>query len=353
MSGPLPDNLVPSRVIRNRDDGQPYVNTVWTEDVASLRAKPDQVSDLTSWPEGFAQEAYEWAMLHHPANYGSDLRAAASLIPDREQVPAYLAERARVLNTLTPQSTAIANRPELLTPLTRHRPAVEMRSVDWVPTGLIIQTDTVIGWGHLDDEGTATAHRIANSLRKVVYDGHTVRAWTQQFIGPPDAMIRLRLINGPAGPVYVTDGDGIVRVHIARLLGIKHVLADVISPDGPVQHHVRLDGGVTPARRVRGISAWWRRTRGIDDSYLDTDAAILQFAQAAATLGRAAVSPLRGGDAGYAIAARDGWLIIPQIAEDVERAYQNAYPDFDGGMDAREYRGFTNWVQLATRRNLG
>lgn len=95
------------------------------------------------------------------------------------------------------------------------------RMVAWVPTRLVVHTTRTPQWNDFADAGPDTVPQIAAALR----DAHDLESFTRRMF--TKGQIILDAVTGPSGPLYTLTTDGHHRTHLARLLDLPFLLAEV------------------------------------------------------------------------------------------------------------------------------
>lgn len=215
-----------------------------------------------------------------PPALTKELAAIAASIPrDRRELTTFLAERARELNAVAPQTTSPRAFDEL---------NGQIRGLgswaQWVDPQLVVSTNQPV-WNRFDRR-PGSVPDIAAGLAAAVDTTEGIERWLYRMFAETGCIGLLR-IEGPAGPIYEVCGDGTHRVHAARLLGVPAILAVIEVSALP---RPRGESGLVEARwrdlRDRGVieaevlqGRWF--FRGVTAEWLLKDASTAEAVSAA------------------------------------------------------------------------
>lgn len=215
-----------------------------------------------------------------PPALTKELAAIASGIPrDRRELVEFLAERARELNAVAPQTASPRAFDEL---------NGQIRGLgswaQWVDPKLVVSTNQPV-WNQFDRR-PGSVPDIAEGLAGAFDTTDGIERWLYRMFAETGCIGLLR-IEGPAGPIYEVCGDGTHRVHAARLLGVPAILAVIEVSTLP---RPRWENGLVEARwrdlRERGVIAAEVRQgrwffRGVSAEWLLKDASAAESVSAA------------------------------------------------------------------------
>lgn len=175
---------------------------------------------------------------------------AAEIPREPRQMADFLAERASELNAVAPQVPS----PRMFDD--------EMGSpirgfgcwAQWIDPRLVVSTNQPV-WNQFDRAHESVPSIVAG-LASAIDTPDGIERWLYEMYAR-FSTISVLLVEGPAGPIYEVNRDGVHRVHAARMLGVPWILAEVDASSLP-----------GPRRPRRGVESRWRdlRARGVIDA---------------------------------------------------------------------------------------
>lgn len=211
---------------------------------------------------------------------------------DPDDVPVHLVETARRAQADQPPTPPIVL-DDLEDCLAQDRHAARGIGWDWVDSAAIVNAGN-LAWGAFADH---RPERMALIARRLLTAEDPWRAAVRTFAEEPMRLVR---VQGPAGPIYEVDSNGLHRAHLARLLPLPWVFADI--------RLVPLPWAVEPSWEYGDeLTTLWR--------------GLLRHGLVA---GRLATDPVVRLDLDWAAAP---WLLATaETACAINRAYERVYP---------------------------